>query len=164
MKNYIDCSIHGIIKWEGDIFCDVCGAPYAMADYSGLGTGAACPNCGSRLTCDPGDEGLEFTGTAECPLCHAGRVLVWKNKDMVKTRVIDCGDHGDKIPWEGHLVCDNCRTVYSADGAQETMLHNGGRCACGSKLLPDADDKIDDFSGRPICPKCFNDRTFAKRG
>jgi len=73
---------------------------------------------------------------------------------------IECDDH-ERVEWEGHIVCANCERVYQTKD-DELPRFAPMICACGQKLMPDRDPeqrKSIDFSARPCCPKCYQERS-----
>lgn len=78
-------------------------------------------------------------------------------------RTVDCPSHG-LCRWNGEVFCETCGRLYrlptnelDAAGLTDVELpKKPPYCDCGALLTPTPDDpKRDDFSGRPVCPECF---------
>jgi hypothetical protein len=87
------------------------------------------------------------------------------------TKTIDCESHGE-TPWRGEVVCCDCDRMYRLpyDGQDPSLElfepKNPPYCDCGALLSPGPDvpeSERDNFTGRSVCPRCFEDHQHYKR-
>lgn len=80
-------------------------------------------------------------------------------------KYVKCSTHG-RVPWEGHLICDGCGSVFSTqDDSLPTHVASDDCPTCGKLLVPPATRELGapavEFTARIICPACFAARTAA---
>jgi len=84
--------------------------------------------------------------------------------DMKK---IKCDSHG-KVEWKRHLICTECERVYDEKKSEMIVHLRANRCYCGALFAPTIknDEVLEDqnFSARPICPQCYQNKIKQKRG
>lgn len=80
-------------------------------------------------------------------------------------KYVKCSTHGC-VPWEGHLICDGCGSVFSTqDDSLPTHVESDNCPTCGKLLVPPSSrpegTPAPEFTARIICPSCFASRASA---
>lgn len=70
-----------------------------------------------------------------------------------------CQLHG-KVDWKKHILCNNCKRVYTNSEAIGIFYDKGNKCSCGKFLMPRVGRNLKDFIFKkvqavPLCPKCY---------
>ncbi len=94
------------------------------------------------------------------PVAKATKQLgkLGKRVTAKKIVMIRCDSHGD-VPWQGHVVCDNCERVYQTSD-QGAPNYAPLDCVCGEQLMPtpgedEGTGSAGDFTARSVCPGCY---------